>query len=115
MQKYRAALEKEGWEELERIIQIENHPPQKALNALVLPNCNQGQFQERPMKNGGVASVSQSACTILGRARRRFVEEGLGCTLAGRKGARVYERKADGDLETRGSVRRSEPPEGHGR
>jgi hypothetical protein len=47
MRKYKVALEKEEREELETIIQKGNHTSQKVLNALVLLNSDQGQFQDR--------------------------------------------------------------------
>ena len=33
------------------------------------------------------------------RVKKRFVEDGLDITLNGRKGSRIYVKKADGDFE----------------
>ena len=50
------------------------------------------------------------------RVKRRFVEEGFEVALNGRKGERVYKRKADGDSEAHlVALSCSEPPEGYSR
>ena len=115
MRKYKVTLEKEEREELENIIQKGNHKShQKVLNALVLLNCDQGQFQDRPMKNEDVSSVLRISMRKIDRVKGRFVEEGLETALTGRKGERVYERKADGDFEAHVvALSCSEPPEGY--
>jgi hypothetical protein len=47
------------------------------------------------------------------RIKQRFVEEGLDVALNGRKGERVYKRKADGDFEAHlVALSCSDPPEG---
>jgi hypothetical protein len=70
MRKYRVTLEKEEREELERIIQKGNHKSQKVLNALVLVNCDHGQFQDRPMKNEDVSSVLRISMRKIDRVKR---------------------------------------------
>jgi len=50
------------------------------------------------------------------RVKKRFVEEGFGIALNGRKGERVYARKADGDFEAHlVALSCSAPPEGFAR
>ena len=50
------------------------------------------------------------------RVKKRFVEEGFDIALNGRKGERVYARKADGDFEAHlVALSCSEPPEGFAR
>jgi len=45
--------------------------------------------------------------------KKRFVEEGLEVALSGRKGSRIYAKKADGDFEAHlVALSCSEPPEG---
>jgi len=99
MRKYKVTLAKKEREGLEAIVQKGNHRSQKVVNALVLLNCDQGAFQSRPMKNEDVALVLRISMRRIDRVKRRFVEEGLETALTGRKGKRVYERKADGDFE----------------
>ena len=113
MRKYKVTLEKEEREELGTIVQKGSHKSQKVINALVLLNCDRGEFQEQSMKNEDVAAVLRISMRKIDRVKRRFVEEGLECALTGRKGERVYERKADGDFEAHiVALSCTDPPEG---
>jgi hypothetical protein len=114
MRKYKVTLAKKEREGLEAIVQKGNHRSQKVVNALVLLNCDQGQFQDRPMKNEDVSSVLRISMRKIDRVKGRFVEEGLETALTGRKGERVYERKADGDFEAHlVALSCTDPPEGY--
>ena len=114
MRRYKVALAREERKELEALVQKGSHKSQKVLNALVLLNCDQGQFQERAMKNEDVSSVLRISMRKIDRVKRRFVEEGLETALTGHKGERVYQRKADGDFEAHVvALSCSEPPEGY--
>ncbi|PIE60566.1 MAG: hypothetical protein CSA31_01435 [Desulfobulbus propionicus] len=47
------------------------------------------------------------------RTKQRFVEEGLDVALNGKRGERVYKRKADGDFEAHlVALSCSDPPQG---
>lgn len=47
------------------------------------------------------------------RVKKRFVEDGLDIALNGRKGSRIYSKKADGDFEAHlVALSCSDPPEG---
>jgi len=114
MRKYKVALAKEERNVLEDIVQKGNHRSQKVVNALVLLNCDQGGFQTRPMKNEDVAAVLRISMRKIDRVKRRFVEEGFETALTGRKGERIYERKADGDFEAHVvALSCTDPPEGY--
>jgi hypothetical protein len=116
MRKYKVTLKREEREELEGVVRKGSHKSQKVVNALLLLNCDQGQFQPRPMKNEDVAAVLRISMRKIDRVKRRFVEEGLETALTGRKGDRVYEKKADGELEAHlVALSCSEPPEGFAR
>jgi len=116
MRKYRVTLEKEERKRLEDVVQKGNHKSQKVLNALVLLNCDQGQFQDHPMKNEDVSAVLRISMRKIDRVKKRFVEEGLETALTGHKADRVYEKKADGDFEAHLiALSCSEPPEGFAR
>ena len=66
------------------------------------------------MKNEDVAAVLRISMRKIDRVKRRFVEEGLETALTGRKGERVYERKADGDFEAHVvALSCTDPPEGY--
>ena len=50
------------------------------------------------------------------RVKKRFVEEGFDIALNGRKGNRIYAKKADGDFEAHlVALSCSDPPEGFAR
>ena len=116
MRKYKVTLAREEREELEGIVQKGSHRSQKVINALVLLNCDQGQFQSATMKNEDVAAVLRISMRKIDRVKKRFVEAGFEAALAGRKGNRVYEKKADGGFEAHlVALSCSEPPEGFAR
>lgn len=116
MNKYRITLSKEEREELTEITQIGKHRSQKVLNALILLNCDEGQFQENKTRNIDIAKVLQISMRKIDRIKKCFVEKGLEETLDGTRGQREYEKKADGDFEAHLiALSCSEPPEGFAR
>ena len=116
MKKYKVMLEKDEKDNLESITQRGNHKSQKVINALILLNCDEGGFQDHSMKNKDVAAVLKVSMRKIDRVKKRFVEEGMEIALNGRKGERVYKKKADGDFEAHlVTLSCSEPPEGFSR
>lgn len=116
MRKYKVTLRKEERTRLEAIAQKGSHKSQKVLNALVLLNCDEGEFQDYPIKNEEVASVLRISMRKIDRVKKRCVEEGLETALTGRKQERVYEKKADGDFEAHlVALSCATPPEGFAR
>ncbi len=116
MKKYKVTLQKDERNRLEAITQKGSHRSQKVLNALVLLNCDEGQFQDHPMKNEDIASVLRISMRKIDRVKKRFIEEGFETALTGRKQERVYEKKADGDVEAHLiALSCSAPPEGFAR
>lgn len=113
MRKFKVTLDREERDSLVAITQKGNHQSRKVLNALVLLNCDQGGFQDRWMKNEDVAAVLKISMRKIDRVKKRFVEEGLDVALNGRKGQRVYQKKADGDFEAHlVALSCGQPPEG---
>ena len=113
MKKYRVTLTEAEREELSQITNKGSHRSQKVLNALILLNCDEGEYQENKSKNEDISSVLQISMKKIDRVKKRFVEEGLEIALDGHKGQRVYEKKVDGDLEARLiALSCSEAPEG---
>lgn len=55
VKRYRVTLEKEEREELEGITRKGSHQSQKVINALILLNCDEGDFNERQVGGEGVA------------------------------------------------------------
>ncbi len=116
MIRYKVTLEKAERDSLKSITTKGSHKTQKVLNALILLNCDEGEFQESRTKNEEVAAVLKVSMRKIDRAKKRFVEEGLEVALNGHKGSRVYARKADGDFEAHLiALSCSTPPKGYKR
>jgi transposase len=116
MKKYKVTLAQEERQGLESIMQKGSHASQKVVNALILLNCDEGEFQPRRMRNEDVAAVLKISMRKIDRVKKRFVEEGLDVALGGRPSRRVYQRKADGDFEAHlVALSCSAPPEGFAR
>jgi len=116
MKKYKVTLTEIERSKLKAITSKGSHRSQKVLNALILLSCDEGEFQNAQSKNEVTASVLQVSMRKIDRVKKRFVEEGFGIALNGRKGERVYTRKADGDFEAHlVALSCSAPPEGFAR
>ena len=116
MKKYKVTLTKEERQELSLLIQKGKHRSQKVLNALVLINCDEGEFQEKRSKNEDIANILQISMRKIDRVKKCFVENSLDIALNGTKGQRVYEKKADGDFEAHLiALSCGNPPEGFAR
>ena len=75
-----------------------------------------GAHQEKRSINEEISRVLKTSMRKIDRVKKRFVVEGLDVALNGRKGSRVYTRKADGDFEAHLiALSCSEPPEGFSR
>jgi len=115
VKRYRVTLEREERDELERITRKGSHQSQKVINALILLNCDEGDFNERRVRGEDIAEILRISLRKVDRVKKRFVEEGLDAALGGRQGRRSsYVRKADGDFEARlVALSCSKPPKGH--
>lgn len=115
VKRYRVTLEKDEREELEQITRKGSHQSQKVINALILLNCDEGEFSERRARGEELAEILHISLRKIERVKKRFVEEGLEVALGGRQGRRAtYARKADGDFEARLiALSCSKPPKGH--
>ena len=101
MRKYKVTLERGERDGLDAITRKGSHKSQKVINALILLNCDEGEFQSERMKNEDVAAVLKISMRKIDRVR---------------KGERVYKRKADGDFEAHlVALSCSEPPKGYSR
>jgi len=116
MVRYKITLTEEERKDLKSITSKGKHKSQKVINALILINCDEGDFQTKRSTNERVAGVLKISMKKIDRVKKRFVEEGLDVALNGHKGKRVYEKKADGDFEAHlVALSCSEPPEGFAR
>lgn len=98
MKKYKVTLEKEEREELLSIIKKGKHSSKKVIHALILLNCDEGEYSEK-VKNEEISKVLKVGDRTIDRVKKKFVEEGFEVALTNRPTTRVYEKKADGELE----------------
>ena len=116
MKKYIVTLTEEERKFLTGIISKGKHRSQKILNALTLLACDEGEHQQSRSKNEEIARVLNTSMRKIDRVKKRFVLDGLDVALHGRKGSRVYAKKADGDFEAHlVALSCSDPPEGFAR
>ena len=115
MKRYVVTLEQRERDALAAILRKGSHRSQKVLNALILLNCDEGEFNERRAQGEAIAEVLRISLRKVDRVKKRFVEEGLEAALGGRQGRRpTYVRKADGAFEARlVALSCGAPPEGH--
>jgi len=116
MKKYRVKLSAEERANLEAIILKGSHRSQKLLNALILLNCDEGEFQDERIKNEDITRVLRISMRKIDRLKQRFVERGIEAALEGREKTRIYERKLDGEFEAHViAMSCGSPPEGYAR
>jgi len=114
--KYIITLTKEEREYLNKIVSKGAHKSQKVINALLLLSCDTGNFQKKHSINEEISRVLKIGMRKIDRGKKRFTEEGLDVTLNGKKGSRIYAKKADGDFEAHLiALSCSDPPEGFAR
>ena len=101
MTTYKVTLTQSEREELEAIKAKGSHRSQKVLNAIILLNCDQGEFQPDRSTNKQISSVLGISERKINRVKKRFVEEGFEVALGGKKAERDYKKKVDGDLEAK--------------
>ena len=113
MKKYIVTLTEEERKLLTGLVSKGKHRSQKILNALTLLACDEGEHQQSRSKNEEIARVLNTSMRKIDRVKKRFVLDGLDVALSGRKGSRIYEKKADGDFEAHlVALSCSKPPEG---
>jgi hypothetical protein len=111
--KYRFSLSQDERAELEAIVAKGKHNSQKVLNALILLNYDEDAPKPRTLGEQDISNVLKVSAMKIHRTKQRFVVEGLDIALNGRKGARIYKRKADGDFEAHlVALSCSDPPKG---
>ena len=116
MKKYIVTLTEDERKNLSALTSKGQHRSQKILNALILLGCDEGKFQKKRSINKEIAKVLNISMKKIDRVKKRFVEDGLDITLNGRKGSRLYAKKADGDFEAHlVALSCSDPPKGFAR
>ena len=116
MKKYIVTLTKDERNVLGVLVSKGKHKSQKILNALILLGCDEGRHRVKRSTNEEMARVLNISMKKIDRVKKRFVEDGLDITLNGRKGSRIYVKKADGDFEAHlVALNCSAPPQGFAR
>jgi len=116
MKKFIVTLTEDERKHLVGITSKGKHRSQKLLNALTLLACDEGEHQKKRSKNEEIARVLNTSMRKIDRVKKRFVVDGLDVALHGRKGSRVYDKKADGDFEAHlVALSCSDPPKGFSR
>ena len=116
MKKYVVTLTEDERDELVILTSKGKHRSQKILNALILLGCDESEFQKKRSTNKEIAKVLNISMRKIDRLKKRFVVDGLDIALNGKKGSRIYAKKADGDFEAHlVALSCSEPPEGFSR
>jgi transposase len=113
---YRVTLTEEERSSLLLLTKNGKHSSRKLIHALILLNCDRGEFSDAPRRTPGeIAEFFKVSAGMVERVRKRFVETGLDSALDDRPADREYIRKVDGDLEARIiALCCSEAPEGFG-
>ena len=65
MIKYTVTLTQEEREELQTIVSKGSHRSQKVLNALILLNCDVGEFQEHKSRNEDISRILQISMNVI--------------------------------------------------
>lgn len=116
MKLYKVTLLANEREGLESITRKGSHQSQKVINALILLNCDEGEFNDHRTRGEDMANILRISMRKVDRVKKRFVEEGLDAALGGRQGQRGYVRKADGEFEAHlVALSCGEPPKGFAR
>ena len=116
MKLYKVTLLANEREELEAIAHKGSHQSQKVINALILMNCDEGEFNDHRPRGEDVANILRISMRKVDRVKKRFVEEGLDAALGRQQSQRSYERKADGEFEAHlVAMSCGEPPKGFAR
>jgi transposase len=115
MVKYKVTLTQEEREELLSITKGGTHSSKKVIYALILLNCDQGPFSDK-ISNEEVARVLKIGDRTIDRLKKKFVEEGYEAALENRPTTRIYDRKADVEVEAHlVALSCSKAPEGFSR
>ncbi len=115
MTTYKVTLTQAEREELLSITKGGVHTSKKVIHSLILLNCDEGEFADK-VNNEDVAKVLKIGLRTIDRLKKKFVEEGYEAAMENRPTSRIYDRKADGDVEAHlVALSCSKAPEGFAR
>ena len=99
-------------EDLEIITNKGSHTSQTFRAAYILLNCDEGEYSDK-VTNEQISRVLKVGMRTIDRIKKQFIEEGMEAVLERRSTTRVYDIKADGDMEAKlVTLCCSEPPKG---
>ena len=98
MVKYKVTLTQKEREELLSITKCGTHTSKNVIHALILLNCDEGEFSDK-VNNEEVAKVLKIGDRTIDRVKKKCLEERYEAALENRPTTRVYDRTADGDVE----------------
>ena len=111
--RYTIKLTKSEVEELQVIINKGSHTSQTFRAAYILLNCDEGKYSDK-VTNEQISKVLKVGMRTIDRIKKQFTEEGMEAVLERRATTRVYDIKADGDMEAKlVTLCCSEPPKGY--
>jgi len=114
--RYKVTLSEEERAHLQEIATRGKHNSQKVLNALILLQCDHGEYQKRPMTNQEIVEIFPVSMKKIDRVKKRFVEQGIEVALDKQKAQQPRTRKTDGDFEAHLiALSCGQAPEGHAR
>ena len=110
--RYTIKLTKAEVEELLGIINKGSHTSQTFRAAYILLNCDEGDYSSK-VTNEQISKILKIGMRTIDRVKKHFLEEGMEAVLGRRPTTRIYEGKADGDIEAKVvTLCCSEPPKG---
>lgn len=110
--RYTIKLTESEVEELRVIINKGSHTSQTFRAAYILLNCDEGDYSDK-VTNEQISKVLKVGLRTIDRVKKQFIEEGMEAVLERRSTTRVYDIKADGDMEAKlVTLCCSEPPKG---
>jgi len=110
--RYTIKLTKSEVEDLHVIISKGSHTSQTFRSAYILLNCDEGEYSDK-VTNEQISKILKVGMRTIDRVKKQFIEEGIEAVLERRATTRVYEVKADGDIEAKlVTLCCSEPPKG---
>jgi hypothetical protein len=110
--RYTIKLTKSEVEQLHAIINKGSHTSQTFRAAYILLNCDKGEYSDK-VTNEQISKVLKVGMRTIDRTKKQFIEEGMEAVLERRATTRIYELKADGDMEAKlVTLCCSEPPKG---
>ena len=110
--RYTIKLTESEVEELQVIINKGSHASQTFRAAYILLNCDEGDYSDK-VTNEQISKVLKVGLRTIDRVKKQFIEEGMEAVLERRSTTRIYDIKADGDMEAKlVTLCCSEPPKG---